>query len=360
LKEGRYRARLIRRKWIPKEADPTRKRPLGIPVTEDKVLQKAVARILGLVYEPCFYRLSYGYRPGRGAKDAVRALTIKLQFGRYKWVVEADIRSYFDSLSHEGLIKMLERRIDDRRFLRLIRKWLKAGILEEDGRVVHPEAGSPQGGIVSPVVANIYLHHALDKWFMDVFRWSCRGEAALVRYADDFVAAFQTEADARRFRVALEERLTKFNLSLAEERTRVIPFHRKQAEERFDFLGFEFRWGWDRQKRPHLKRRIATKKYRAALRRMALWCRENRHTEKKPFFFLLQSKLRGHYTYYGVTGNWRRLKSFFQRTLWYAWRWLRRRNSRGKISWKGFRDQLTHYRVLPPRITERAWAGAGA
>lgn len=358
LKEGRYRARLIRRKWIPKGADSNQKRPLGIPVTEDKVLQKAVARILGLIWEPQFYRLSHGYRPGRGARDAVRFLTIKLQFGRYKWVVEADIRSYFDSLSHEWLIKMLSRRIDDRRFLRLIQKWLKAGVLEEDGRITQPESGSPQGGIVSPVLANIYLHHVLDAWFMREFRKGCRGETALVRYADDFVAAFEHEADARRFRMALEERLKKFNLTLAEEKTRVIPFHRRQAEESFEFLGFEFRWGKDHKKRPHLRRRTAPGKFRAALQRIAAWCRDDRHRETRRFFALLGAKLRGHFTYYGVSGNGKRLKSFFQRALWYAWRWLRRRNSRGKMSWDGFRARLDHYRILPPRITERAGAGA--
>ncbi|MBK8575649.1 MAG: group II intron reverse transcriptase/maturase [Elusimicrobia bacterium] len=374
LKEGRYRARLIRRKWIPKGTDPTRRRPLGIPVTEDKVLQKAVARILELIWEPQFYRLSYGYRPGRGARDAVRFLTRKLQFGRYKWVVEADLRSYFDSLSHEWLIKMLERRIDDRRFLRLIRKWLKAGVLEEDGQITRPDAGSPQGGIVSPVLANIYLHHVLDAWFMREYRKSCRGETALVRYADDFVAAFEHEADARRFRIELEERLKKFGLTLAEEKTRVIPFHRRDPEECFEFLGFEFRWGKDHKKRPqsetvapgaaeplmrpHLKRRTAPRKFRAALQRIAAWCRENRHRTAKEFFGLLSAKLRGHYSYYGVSGNGQKLKSFFQRTLWYAWRWLRRRNSRGKMTWDGFRARLDYYRILPPRITERARAGA--
>lgn len=296
----------------------------------------------------------------KGARDAVQFLTRKLQFGRYQWVVEADIRGFFESLSHEWLMKMLERRIDDRRFLRLIRKWLKAGVLEEDGQVTHPEAGSPQGGIVSPILANIYLHHVLDAWFMDVFRKTCAGEASLVRYADDFVAAFQSEADARRFRFELEARLATFNLALAEEKTRVIPFHRRQAETSFAFLGLEFRWGRDHKKRPHLKRTTAPGRFKAALQRIASWCRDAKHLEGKSFFGLLRAKLLGHYTYYGVSGNGRRLKTFYQRVLWHAWRALRRRNSRGKITWDGFQQRLTHFRVLPPRITERAWAGAGA
>ena len=360
LQEKRYRAKMIRRKWIPKGNDTTKLRPLGIPAIEDKLVQKAAARILEAIYEPRFYRLNYGYRPKRGARDAVRFLTRKLQFGRYGWVVEADIRSFFDRIDHDWLIKMLERRIDDKTFLQLIRKWLKAGVLEEDGTVVHPETGSPQGGTISPVLSNIYLHHVLDEWFMKVFREGCRGEAGLVRYADDFVAVFGTQADAVRFHRELEGRMKKFGLELAAEKTRVISFPRRKRAASFEFLGFEFRWGVDKQGRPHLKRRTAPKKLRTAVQRVAAWCRENRHTEKKKFFALLKTKLSGHNAYYGVVGNIERLKSFTTQARWHAWRWLRRRNSHGKISWEGFRESAKHFQIPPPRITERGWAHAGA
>lgn len=185
LKRGSYRAKLVRRQYIPKGEG--KYRALGIPATEDKLLQLAVKRILEAIYEQDFLRCSYGYRPKKGALDAVDKLTVKLQFGRYDFVVEADIKGYFDNIDHDWLVRMLEERIDDRALMRLIEKWLKAGILDTDGKVLHPVTGTPQGGIVSPILANVYLHYALDLWFHKVVRKHCRGEACLIRYADDCV-----------------------------------------------------------------------------------------------------------------------------------------------------------------------------
>jgi len=240
LKRGSYHAKLVRRKYIPKGDGG--QRPLGIPATEDKLLQLAVKRILEAIYEADFLRCSYGYRPKVGARDAVHKLTVKLQFGNYHYVVEADIKGFFDNVDHEWMVRMLQERIDDRSLVRLIKKWLNAGVLETDGKVIRPVTGTPQGGVISPILANIYLHYALDLWFHTVFKKLCRGEACLIRYADDFVAAFEHQEDAERFYQALGERLQKFGLELSAAKTRVIPFRRDPPKGggRFEFLGFEF------------------------------------------------------------------------------------------------------------------------
>ena len=220
LKSKRYRAKLVRRKNIPKGEGRTR--PLGIPALEDKLLQTAVSLILQAIYEQDFLPCSYGYRPKIGARDAVEELSARLQFGKFTYVVEADIKSFFDRIEHEWLLKMLEERVDDRPFLRLIGKWLKAGILEEDGEVLRPESGTPQGGSVSPVLANIYLHYVLDLWFERVVKKQCQGEVLMIRYADDFVCLCQYRREADRIFQVLPKRLAKFGLELAPDKSRII------------------------------------------------------------------------------------------------------------------------------------------
>ena len=353
LKGRSYRAKLVRRRYIPK--GDGRMRPLGIPVVEDKLLQLAVKRILEAIYEQDFLRCSYGYRPGVGALNAVDKLTIKLQFGRYNFVVEADIKGYFDNIDHEWLIRMLEERIDDRPLLRLIKKWLKAGILDTDGKVIHPATGTPQGGIVSPILANVYLHYVLDLWFHKVVKKHCRGEACLIRYADDFVCAFQYREDAERFYRALGKRLGKFGLELSAEKTRIILFHRSPSsgKSRFQFLGFEFYWGKDRGGRPHLKRRTSRKNLRKSLKRFSEWCRENRNLKSRILFKRLNAKLRGYYNYYGVIGNYASLKQFFHQAMRILFKWLNRRSQRHSYNWQGFDELLEHYKIERPRIVGR-------
>jgi group II intron reverse transcriptase/maturase len=311
-----------------------------------------VSKILEEIFEQDFLDCSYGYRPKVGALDAVRDLSAELRSGRYHFLVEADICSFFDKIDHEKLIELLRQRIDDEPFLRLIRKWLKAGVLETDGRVIHPQTGSPQGGIVSPMLANIYLHYVLDVWFEKTVKAHCKGQAYLCRYADDFVCAFACESDAERFYRALGARMASFGLEVAEEKTNLLRFSRQDSRRSgtFEFLGFEFRWGRGRWGKPVLKRRTARKKYRAALASFQDWCREHCRMPKKKLFAALNAKLRGYYNYYGIRGNSESIGDFFYQVTRMLYRQLNRRSQRRSYNWKGFAELIRAFKLARPRI----------
>lgn len=352
VKGGWYRAKLVLRRFISKGGG--RLRPLGIPATSDKLLQRAATMILEAIYESIFLTCSFGYRPHIGALDAIKELSDQLQFRGYNYVVEADIKSFFDNINHDLLMEMLSKKINDKPFLRLIRKWLKAGVLEE-GKVINPLTGTPQGGIISPILANIYLHYVLDEWFEEVVKAHCRGEVYLCRYADDFVCLFQYEDDARRFYKALGMRLEKYGLSLAEDKTRMIRFSRLHMEDKtwFEFLGFEFRWGTNRAGKPQVLKRTSKKKFRNSLKDFLKWCKSNRNMRMTELFYKLNAKLRGYYNYYGVRGNYDRLASFFYHAVNILFKWLNRRSQRKSYKWVGFTELLKHFRIAKPRITEK-------
>lgn len=353
LKKGTYKAKLVRRKWIPKGRDKLR--PLGIPSIEDKLLQMAVKQILQAIYEVDFLDCSFGYRPKLGPLDAVRELTRSLQFGKVGYVVEADIKGFFDNIDHQWMIKMLEERIDDRRFLRLIGKWLKAGILEEDGKITCPTTGTPQGGIVSPVLANVYLHYTLDLWFEKRIKRHCDGEAKLIRYCDDFVCLFQYKRDAEDFYKSLNRRLSKFHLEVAPEKTNIIQFTRfsKDDNETFDFLSFEYRWGTSRKGKRIVKRRTSRKKLRASVAKFKEWVKDNRSMRLKSLIKALNSKYRGYWNYYGVIGNYASLYYFYSQSKKILFKWLNRRSQRISYNWNSFVQMLDTVGIETPRITEK-------
>jgi group II intron reverse transcriptase/maturase len=344
LKRGGYRAKLVKRKHIPKGAGKTR--PLGIPVLEDKLLQTAVSEILSAIYEQDFHPFSYGYRPGRGARQAADDLVVRMQFGRFGYVVEADIKGFFNHIDHDKLLEMMAQRVDDKRFLRLINKWLKAGILEEDKSIHYPEEGTPQGGSVSPILANIYLHNAIDEWFEKVVKPRCEGDAIICRYADDFVCAFQYARDAERFYKVLSKRLEKFNLEVAKDKTNILRFSRFQPglENRFCFLSFEFYWDSDTKGKPRLFRRTGRKKLQTTKREIAEYIKENRHMKTSLLLKSLARKLRGHYNYFGVIGNLAGLHAVLGQVMEQLHKWLNRRSGRRSFTW----ERLKHYLTFTP------------
>jgi group II intron reverse transcriptase/maturase len=357
-KSGRYRAPAVKRAYIPK-GDGSSSRPIGIPTFEDKILQRAVAMVLEPIYEQDFLDCSYGFRPGRSAHQALQVWRDQLMRLGGGWIIELDVERFFDTLDKGQLRAFVQRRVRDGVLLRLIGKWLNAGVLE-DGAVRHPEAGTPQGGVISPVLANIFLHYVLDVWFEQDIKPRLNGQAVLIRYADDAVLGFSREEDARRVLAVLPKRFGKYGLGLHPEKTRLIDFRSPRASgpkgpsERprrrtFDLLGFTHYWAKSRRGYWVIKQKTATDRLSRAISRIGRWCREHRHAPVREQHRELSEKLRGHYGYYGLTGNSKGLSQFLHEVK-RRWNyWLNRRSDRGGWTWERFTRYL-RARPLPSPI----------
>ena len=367
-KSGTYHAPPVRRVHIPKAGPPTETRALGIPTYEDKILQRAVLMLLEPVYEAEFSPCSYGFRPGRSAHDALAAVWQATTSGHGGWIADIDLRKYFDTIDHGHLLEFLKRRVRDGVLVRLIGKWLNAGIVESGG-VTYPDLGTPQGGVISPLLANIFLHYVLDDWFEREVKRRLSGRAFLIRYADDLVIVFEHEAAARRVMEVLPKRMSKYGLTIHPEKSRLLDFRAPdrpagavndkaapgdavtRGNDSFDFLGFTHYWGCSRRGRPQVKRKTSRSRWGRSLSRIWEWCRDHRHDPPVLQQSDLTQKLRGHFAYYGLADNLRGLHGFLSETH-RIWRfWWNRRGRGDSMPWEKY-ERFSRRYPLPRAVLD--------
>jgi group II intron reverse transcriptase/maturase len=366
FKSGTYHAPPVRRVHIPKGSG-SETRPIGIPTFEDKILQRAVVLVLEAVYEQDFLACSYGFRPGRSAHQALEALWKGAMDCRGGWVLELDIKAFFDSVDRVHLRSFLDQRVRDGVLRRTIDKWLKAGVLEA-GSITHPDAGTPQGGVISPLLANIYLHEVLDAWFEAEVRPRLHGRSVLVRYADDAVIVFEREDDAQRVLAVLPKRFGRYGLTLHPDKTRLVDFRRPRRWDgdggagggrgSFDLLGFTHYWDRSRKGNWVVRKKTSSSSFSRALRRISEWCQTHRHTPIADQHDALTRKLKGHYAYFGLTGNGRALGRFLHEVERVWRRWLHRRSGRAKMVWDRFKRLLQRLPLPPARVVHSVYRQA--